>query len=219
MCGIAGFSHFSELGIDIRDTIHLMTSALMHRGPDDHDTYIDQAVALGSRRLSIIDVANGKMPLHNEDKSLWIVFNGEIYNFPELREELLQKGHCFSTNTDTEVILHLYEDYGTECVTKLNGMFAFALWDIKNQSLFLARDRLGIKPLHYIEYPGGLVFASEIKAILKHPMIEARLDYVGVSKYLTYEYVPAPHCILQGFRKLEPGHWLLQKITGVTLRQ
>ena len=122
-------------------------------------------IALGNRRLSIIDLASGTQPIHNEDRSLWIVFNGEIYNYPELRDKLIEKGHIFTTRSDTEVIVHLYEEYGVDCLSKLNGMFAFALWDTGEQSLLLARERLGIKPLHYLKYPGGLIFGSELKAL------------------------------------------------------
>ena len=209
MCGIAGFTSFNHRQLDVRETIQQMTNALIHRGPDAEGFYIDEGVALGSRRLSIIDLVSGQMPIHNEDQSLWIVFNGEIYNFPELREELVAKGHIFTTHADTEVIVHLYEEYGCECVTKLNGMFAFALWNRHTQTVWLARDRLGKKPLHYFEYPGGIIFASEIKALLQHPMVARELDLAALSKYLTYEYVPAPHCIFKGIKKLEPGHWLL----------
>lgn len=201
---------FKKSGIKCRDTIEKMTSALIHRGPDEQGIYIDHAVALGSRRLSIIDLTSGKMPIHNEDQSLWIVFNGEIYNFPELREQLESKGHTFSTYADTEVIVHLYEEHGVDCVSELNGMFAIAIWDKNTQTLFLARDRLGIKPLHYVEYAGGIIFASEIKALLQHPLVGAQLDFKGLSKYLSYEYVPAPHTLLKGINKLGPGSWLRQ---------
>ena len=205
MCGITGFTVFKDYRIDRQDAIQQMTDALIHRGPDEEGIFLDQYIALGSRRLSIIDLAQGKMPIHNEDRSLWIVFNGEIYNFPDLREQLEGKGHTFNTRTDTEVILHLYEEYGTDCVSQLNGMFAFALWDKNAQQLFLARDRLGIKPLHYVEYGGGLIFASELKALLQHPLVEAQLDFNGLSKYLSYEYVPAPHTMFRGIKKLGPG--------------
>ena len=136
MCGIVGFTSFKEYRIDIRDTIEKMNTAIWHRGPDDQGIYIDHYAALGNRRLSIIDLSSGKQPIHNEDRTLWIVFNGEIYNFPELRDELLKKGHDFYTHTDTEVILHLYEEHGTDCVKKLNGMFAFAVWNVNERTLF-----------------------------------------------------------------------------------
>jgi asparagine synthase (glutamine-hydrolysing) len=209
MCGIAGFTFFKKQTIDVRDTIEKMIAVITHRGPDEQGVYMDDAVALGNRRLSIIDLASGTQPIHNEDRSLWIVFNGEIYNYPELRDTLIEKGHTFTTQSDTEVIVHLYEEYGVDCLSKLNGMFAFALWNTREQSLLLARDRLGIKPLHYLEYPGGLIFGSELKALLQHPLVEAQLDLHALSKYLIYEYVPAPHSIFKGIKKLEPGHYLV----------
>ena len=219
MCGIAGFTLFQDARIDVRATLEKMNSAIVHRGPDDQGIYIDHCVALGNRRLSIIDLTSGKQPIHNEDRTLWIVFNGEIYNFPELRDELLKKGHEFSTHTDTEVILHLYEEYGTDCVKTLNGMFAFAVWNVNERTLFLARDRIGIKPLHYMAYPGGLIFASELKAMLQHPLVSRQLDMEGLSKYLTYEYVPAPHTIFKGVKKLQPGQWLLHSEHSTQIRQ
>lgn len=219
MCGIAGFTFFRESNVDVQQTISRMTSAILHRGPDEQGTYLGDGVVLGSCRLSIIDLAGGRQPIHNEDQSLWIVFNGEIYNFPELRQRLLCKGHRFSTHTDTEVIVHLYEEYGTDCVSHLNGMFVFAIWNTIERNLFLARDRLGIKPLHYLEYPGGLIFASELKAILQHPLVEARLDPKGLYKYLTYEYVPAPSTIFQGIKKLQSGNWLLHREKMTEIRQ
>lgn len=210
MCGIAGFT-FERRQIDVQKTIEAMTAAIRHRGPDEDGFYVDDRIALGSRRLSIIDLSTGRMPIHNEDQSLWIVFNGEIYNFPELRADLVTKGHIFLTHSDTEVIVHLYEEYGTECVARLNGIFAFALWNTKDQSLLLARDHIGVKPLHYLEYAEGIIFASELKAILKHPLVEARLDVQALSKYLTYEYVPAPHSIFTGIKKVEPGHYVVYR--------
>ncbi len=219
MCGIAGFTCFKERATDIQQMITSMTSALLHRGPDEQEIYLSDRAALGSCRLSIIDLAGGKQPIHNEDQSLWIVFNGEIYNFPELRKELLEKKYDFYTHSDTEVILHLYEEYGTDCVKKLNGMFAFAIWNNTERTLFLARDRLGIKPLHYMEYSGGLIFASELKAILHHPLVEAQLDADGLRKYLTYEYVPAPATILQGIKKLQSGNWLFHHEHVTEIRQ
>src|ERR1700751_3391247 len=166
MCGIAGIvdttsgAHVDEL------TVHRMCEKIVHRGPDDEGLLARQNTGLGMRRLSIIDLAGGHQPIFNEDRSAWIVFNGEIYNFPELRPELEAKGHRFATHTDTETIVHLYEDFGADCVQKLRGMFAFALWDEKRQKLLIARDRLGKKPLHYALHRGKLYFASEIKSIL-----------------------------------------------------
>jgi asparagine synthase (glutamine-hydrolysing) len=167
MCGIAGMIEpeaamsFAER----REMIGLMCYAIEHRGPDDEGFHIDGGVALGMRRLSIIDLFTGHQPISNEDGSIWIVFNGEIYNFRELRDELIARGHTFQTSTDTEVIVHLYEDDGEACVERLRGMFAFAIWDSREQKLFIARDRVGIKPLHYWQEGGTLIFGSEIKSI------------------------------------------------------
>src|SRR4029077_5391916 len=167
MCGIAGKVALTSGGTptDVA-VVRRMMSMLAHRGPDDDGIYVDRQAVLGHRRLSIIDLNTGKQPISNEDGSIWIVYNGEIYNFQELREQLLAKGHVLKTKSDTEVIVHLYEDHGEECVTKLRGMFAFALWDARKKKLLLARDRVGIKPLYYFRSGGSLLFASEIKAFL-----------------------------------------------------
>ncbi|MFH1445142.1 MAG: asparagine synthetase B, partial [Nanoarchaeota archaeon] len=158
MCGITGIAGFMD-----RALLKKMTDVIEHRGPDDHGYYSDKDVSLGSRRLSIIDLKKSKQPVFNENKDIVIVYNGEIYNFKELREQLQKSGHKFSTDGDTEVIVHLYEEYGEDCVTKLNGMFAFAIWDMRNKKLFLARDRLGIKPLYYTQIGSKFLFGSEIK--------------------------------------------------------
>jgi len=221
MCGICGWIGNKVDGRIIKE----MMGALSHRGPDDEGYYKWEVgsgkweVGLGHRRLSIIDLETGKQPIHNEDKSIWIVFNGEIYNFLELREELREKGHQFYTNSDTEVIVHLYEDLGQDCVRKLNGMFAFGLWDQREERLLLVRDRLGIKPLHYAEVDGQLVFASEIKALLKHPAVKREIDLLSLSKYLTFEYVPAPNTIFKGIRKLLPGHLLIWEKGRIATKQ
>src|ERR1700694_1132437 len=165
MCGIAGIVNSNRQIVLDPTIIHQMCETIVSRGPDEEGMYVKAGVGLGMRRLSIIDVAGGHQPVHNEDKSVWVVFNGEIYNFPELRKELESRGHRFYTNTDTEVIVHLYEDLGLECVQKLRGMFAFALFDERKQKLLLARDRLGKKPLHYSFVHGRLLFGSEIKSI------------------------------------------------------
>lgn len=193
-----------------------MGRALCHRGPDDEGEFINHSdgvsVALGHKRLSIIDLSPaGRQPMTNEDESIWITFNGEIYNFRELKRELEGKGHRFRSNSDTEVIIHLYEEMGTSCLERLKGMFAFALWDNDKKTLFLARDRVGKKPLHYALYDGGIVFASEIKALLKHPRVSREIDLKSLNKYLTYEYVPAPNTIFKAIKKLEPGHYLLYR--------
>ncbi|MBU1487680.1 asparagine synthase (glutamine-hydrolyzing) [bacterium] len=221
MCGICGW-----IGNKVEErAIKEMMGALSHRGPDDEGYYKWEVgsgkweVGLGHRRLSIIDLETGKQPIHNEDKTIWIVFNGEIYNYLELRDELERKRHRFYTNSDTEVIVHLYEEFGQDCVRKLNGMFAFVLWDQTKERLLLVRDRLGIKPLHYAEVDGGLVFASEIKALLKHPAIKREIDLLSLSKYLTFEYVPAPNTIFKGIRKLLPGHLLIWEKGRIATKQ
>src|SRR6266699_686324 len=165
MCGIAGAVAHSGGYVDPAD-VHSMCQTIVHRGPDDEGIHTQGCVGLGMRRLSIIDLSTGRQPIHNEDRTIWVVFNGEIYNFSELRSRLQARGHCFYTNTDTEVIVHLYEEYGPECVHSLRGMFAFAVWDERQQRLLIARDRLGKKPLHYAISKGRLLFGSEIKAVL-----------------------------------------------------
>jgi asparagine synthase (glutamine-hydrolysing) len=168
------------------------------------------SVGLGHKRLSIVDLSPaGRQPMSNEDESIWITLNGEIYNFQELRQELMDRGHMFRSRCDTEVVVHLYEELGVKCLDRLNGMFAFALWDAKKKLLFLARDRVGKKPLHYSIVNGDLFFASEIKALIRHPMIDRALDVKALSKYLAFEYVPAPHSIFTAVKKLEPGHYLI----------
>ena len=197
-----------------------MCSELNHRGPDDEGAFVRGNVGLGHKRLSIIGLGNsGRQPMSNEDGSIWIVFNGEIYNYPELRQELEKNGHRFSSQTDTEIIIHLYEEEGVECLHKLRGMFAFALWDNRDERLFLARDRLGKKPLIY--YPGrnGLSFASEIKSILCDPDIKKEVDPTALHHYLTYQYVPAPLTIFKGIKKLPPAHYLIYEKNNITIKR
>jgi len=205
MCGICGFSFTDERLVDL-DILKKMTKTLQHRGPDDEGYYTDAGIALGHRRLSIIDLDTGKQPIHNEDKTVYVVFNGEIYNFLELKRELEEKGHSFYTKTDTEVLVHLYEEIGERCLERLNGMFAFAIWDGKKRKLFLARDRIGIKPLFYAYNGTAFAFASEPKALLQLPWVEGRLDPQGLSHYLSYDFIPAPYSIYADIRKLPPGH-------------
>ncbi len=211
MCGIAGAVWFQPQQAITQDTLQQMTNSIAHRGPDDsglHYRHGDQSgVALGHRRLSIIDLGSGHQPLSNEDQSIWIVFNGEIYNYRELRPQLESQGHLFSTQTDTEVIVHLYEQYGAGCLDYLRGMFAFALWDGRQQKLFLARDPIGKKPLHYLAEKGRLLFGSELKALLQVPGLTRTVNPQAIDLYLTYQYVPHPHSILKGFSKLPPGHF------------
>ncbi len=186
-----------------------MTATLQKRGPDDLGYYRSGPVGLGHRRLSIIDLEMGHQPLSNEDGSIWIVYNGELYNYREMRVNLEKAGHRFATLSDTEVIVHAYEEYGADCLKAMNGMFAFAIWDSNRQRLLLARDRLGIKPLYYAKLPHCLLFGSELKALVAHPQFERRLDVTALNLYLSLEYVPTPHSILKGVNKLPPGHFLL----------
>lgn len=208
MCGIVGTVHSSEKGPVDGQILHRMNSSLMHRGPDDEGYWIHENVGLAMRRLSIIDLEGGHQPISNEEENIWTVFNGEIYNFLELREELIQKGHRFKTRSDTEVIVHLYEEKGEEFVTSLRGMFAIALWDNRTQKLLLYRDRVGIKPLHYALKNGTLVFASEIKALLEYPEIGREISLPALSDYLGLLYIPSPKTIYQEIAKLPPGHFL-----------
>jgi asparagine synthase (glutamine-hydrolysing) len=210
MCGICGIVGRDPID---RDALVRMTRVLRHRGPDDEGFYVDEpergpAVGLGFRRLSIIDVETGNQPLTNETGTVQLVFNGEIYNFREMRKELEARGHRFATNADTEVIVHLYEEQGVRCVERLNGMFAFALWDARSGELFLARDRFGKKPLYYAQLGHTLLFASEPKSLLQHPRCPASLDHESLCAYLALEYVPAPRSIFAGIEKLPAGHTL-----------
>ena len=210
MCGIAGFYH---LGVKRPDKalLQVMCDVITHRGPDEEGYYLDQHVGLGIRRLKIIDLTTGQQPVHNEDKTIWAVFNGEIYNFREIREALQKKGHHFYTNVDTEVIVHLYEEYGEDFVEHINGMFSIALWDTSQEKLLLVRDRLGIKPLCYFHAGEKLVFGSEIKSLLVEGSIERRLSPFALSCYLTFGYIPAPWSIFEGVKKLMPGNLLSSK--------
>ena len=211
MCGIYGYLSRREPAD--AGVLRRMGNTLVNRGPDDEGEHIEQlagiSIGLGHKRLSIFDLsAAGRQPMSNEDGTVWLTCNGEIYNFRELRSELIDKGHSFRSNSDSEVILHLYEEMGVGCLERLKGMFAFALWDRKKNALFLARDRMGKKPLHYAAYDGGIAFASEIKALLQHPAVSRSLDLNSISKYLALEYVPAPHSIYASILKLKPGHYL-----------
>jgi len=185
-----------------------MLGIIRHRGPDEFGLYVDERVGIGCARLSIVDLHTGQQPIPNEDESLWIVFNGEIYNHPELRAELEQAGHRFSTRSDTEVILHLYEDLGPACLQRLNGQFAIAIWDTRKAELFLARDRLGIRPLFYTLLPQGLVFASEIKAVLLDPRVEAQIDPQALAQAFTFWAPLAPRTAFQDISELPPGHYM-----------
>ncbi|PIE34626.1 asparagine synthase (glutamine-hydrolyzing) [candidate division KSB3 bacterium] len=219
MCGIAGVINYYEKREVPKRLLEKMVSVLEHRGPDDVGIHANGNVGLGIRRLSIIDLQKGHQPISNEDNSIWVVYNGEIYNYKELRQELEKKGHKFKTNTDTEVLLHLYEEMGKNLVTKLNGMFAFALWDKKRRTLLLARDRAGIKPLFYYIGRDKLSFSSELKSLLQDTSVPRDLNHHAVYDYLSLQYIPAPQTIFTGIKKLPPAH-ILEYVDGeVSLHQ
>jgi asparagine synthase (glutamine-hydrolysing) len=219
MCGICGKLNFDRERKVSAALVRTMADTIAHRGPDDEGYYLSGRVGLGFRRLSIIDLATGHQPLSNEDGTVWIVFNGEIYNYQELRDFLRSKGHVFKTQTDTEVIVHLYEEFGTDCVGKLRGMFAFAIWDARKESLFLARDRVGIKPLYYCISDDGLVFASEIKAILADPEVRREVRPELIDRFLAFYYVPGRDTLLAGIYKLAPGSHMLIRNGKTTIQQ
>jgi asparagine synthase (glutamine-hydrolysing) len=208
MCGICGVLALDDARPDVT-LVRQMADSLVHRGPDGDGFYSDRVIALGHRRLSIIDLATGNQPIFNEDQSIAIVFNGEIYNYRELREDLVRKGHRFRTTGDTEVIVHLYEEQGIECVRELNGMFAFAIWDAPKQQLFMARDALGEKPLYYTDTGREFLFASELKALLRVGRVSKQIDPTALDDYLAYGYVPAPRTIYGSVSKLPAGHRLV----------
>jgi asparagine synthase (glutamine-hydrolysing) len=209
MCGIYGILDLARPEKPSDSILSAMGGVIMHRGPDDFGHYLGRGVGLGMRRLSIIDVSGGHQPLSNEDDSVWIVLNGEIYNFQSLRDELASKGHRFRTRSDTEVIVHLYEEEGLNFLKRLRGMFGLALWDAKRERLVLGRDRIGEKPLYIRREPGRLLFASEMKAILQLEDVPRRLNFAGLQEYLALGYVPAPSCLIEGIEKLLPGHYLV----------
>jgi asparagine synthase (glutamine-hydrolysing) len=214
MCGIAGLVHFDHSPVD-RNQLMSMTDIMAHRGPDASGYYIDKFVGLGHRRLSIIDLEGGKQPLSNENGQIWITYNGEIYNFAAIRIELEKKGHKFKTNSDTEVIVHAYEEWGENCLQKFIGMFAFTVWDARNEKLFLARDRLGIKPLYFYFDKSIFVFASELKSFSQVPSVKKDIDSKSILQYLNYGYIQAPHTVFNGIQKLLPGHYISIKINGL----
>jgi len=216
MCGIVGIHYFDQKHPVDRHLVGKMCDAIIHRGPDDDGIYLNKGIGLGMRRLSIIDLHSGKQPIFNEDHSVVIVFNGEVYNFKQLRETLESKGHRFSTRTDTESILHGYEEYGVHVLEHLNGMFSFAIWDSHQNQLFVARDRLGIKPLYYWQDHRKVIFASEIKSILEDTSVQRTLEHEALPSFLSYGYVPAPKTMFHNIRKLEAGHFMLIKDGCVT---
>lgn len=210
MCGIAGWINLkqSDSNHDAEVVLHSMCETIYHRGPNSEGLWMDDTVALGMRRLSIIDLHTGDQPVFSEDKSVVVMMNGELYNYREVRADLERKGYEFVTNTDTEILPHLYVEYGEDLVDHLNGMYAFALWDTRRKKLIIARDRFGEKPLYYGVFDGRLIYASEPKAILAHPAVEPELDLDSLRRYLSYDYVPAPHSIYKGISKLPAAHIL-----------
>lgn len=219
MCGICGIWNYQSGNPVEKATIRDMTQSMVHRGPDAEGFYFDHDIGLGHRRLGIVDLEGGHQPLSNEVQTIWLVCNGEIYNHLKLRRELVAKGHRFRTKSDSEVIVHLYEEYGEESLGKLNGMFAFALWDKKEKKLLLARDRLGIKPLAYVITDGKFIFASEIKTLFEHPNVKPSLDRSLVSLYFRLSYVPSCYSIFSDVKKLLPGHYLVCKDGSVEVKQ
>src|SRR2546428_663952 len=208
MCGIAGIMSLDGSPV-ARDELRAMCAVMVHRGPDAAGFYFGTGAGLGMRRLSIIDLKTGNQPVPNEDGSVWVVFNGEIYNFAELRDELRRRGHTFSTVSDTETIVHAYEEDGARCVERLRGMFALALWDERRRQLVLARGRVGINPLYWAEVDGRLLFASELKALLQLPAVDRDLNWRAVTHLFTFLSTPRSESIVRGIRKLEPGHRLV----------
>ena len=204
MCGITGKLTYDGEPIS-RELLEAMTDVVSHRGPDASGYYVGEGVGLGHRRLSIIDLATGDQPLANEDETIWVVFNGEIYNFADLRRQLEAAGHRFRTHSDTEVIVHGYEEWGASCVERFRGMFAFAVWDARQRRLLLARDRLGVKPLYYAALPQGVIFGSEIKSILQDPAVSRAWRPDALDAYLTLAYIPGPATIFAQVWKLPPG--------------
>ena len=217
MCGIAGY--VSTTKKPTKKILKEMTDRIAHRGPDGEGHYIDEFAALGHRRLAILDLTTGDQPIYNETKDIVVVFNGEIYNYKELTEELKEKGHKFVTTTDTEVLVHGYEEWGHDLVNKLRGMFAFAIWNKKEKELFSARDGWGIKPYYYYENDGTFMFASEIKAFLDHPDFKKEFNDEILSSYLCFNSVPTEETFFKGVKRLEPGHSLIYKDNEIKINR
>ncbi len=219
MCGIIGITHWRGDAPPDEGLLRRMLGIIRHRGPDEFGLYRDGRAGIGCARLSIVDLQTGQQPIPNEDGSLWIVFNGEVYNHPELRAELELRGHRFRTRSDTEVILHLYEEHGPQCLHYLNGQFAIAIWDAQRGELFLARDRLGVRPLFYVQLPGGLAFASEMKALFLIPGVKARLDPYGLAQAFTFWAPQPPRTAFEGVWELPPGHFLRASGDGLAVQR
>src|SRR4051812_3385469 len=211
MCGITGWANLDSYTPPFggaRELLHSMCDRMVHRGPDSEGLLVTNGAALGMRRLAIIDLVTGEQPVYNEDKSVAVVLNGEIYNYREIRQDLEQRGHSFRSQSDTEVLPHLYEEYADDMVQHLNGMFAFALWDTKQRRLLLARDRFGEKPLYWGVFDNTLLFASEPKVLLAHPAVKTSLNLTALRQYLSFDYTPAPLSIYEGIQKLPAAHTL-----------
>jgi asparagine synthase (glutamine-hydrolysing) len=215
MCGICGIFEYERRTNVPSEMVHRMNQTMVHRGPDDGGVFVGPGIGLGHRRLSIIDVAGGHQPMSNEDDTVWVLLNGEIYNYPELRSELLQRGHKFKTKSDTEAIVHLYEDYAENCFKKLRGMFSIAIWDSRERKLVLARDRVGKKPLFYAADRSRILFGSELKALLAGDSLGRGIDDQALSDYFSFGYIPAPKTIYRSVRKVMPGHYLVASASGV----
>ena len=211
MCGYVGFTNTID---NTNVVLKKMMERIRHRGPDGEGQYIDDGIALGHRRLSIIDLDAGAQPMYNEDGSLVIVFNGEIYNYRQIREDLVKAGHTFATNSDTEVLIHGYEEYGTDLLPKLRGMFSFVIWNKDTKELFGARDFFGIKPLYYAEMDGAFIFGSEIKSFLEHPSFKKELNETALENYLTFQYSPAEETFFKGVFRLPPAHYFIKNSEG-----
>ncbi|HYL92223.1 MAG TPA: asparagine synthase (glutamine-hydrolyzing), partial [Alphaproteobacteria bacterium] len=219
MCGISGIFEFNSRAVIPREVVHRMNETLRHRGPDDGGIYVGPGIGLGHRRLSIIDVAGGHQPMFNEDETVCVLFNGEIYNYLELRQQLLARGHTLTTQSDTEAVAHLYEDFGENCFEQLNGMFAIAIWDVTRRRLVLGRDRIGEKPLYYSVEKDRVIFGSELKALLAADSLSREPDAEALSDYFSLGYVPAPKTIYRSVRKVRPGHYVVASDTGLQERQ
>src|SRR5258707_12855235 len=208
MCGICGIFNFDRLEKFPEEIVHRMNETIVHRGPDDEGVYCGEGIGFGFRRLSIIDLSGGHQPISNEDGRLWVMLNGEIYNYPELRQELESRGHHFATRSDTETIVHLYEEYGEDCFRRLRGMFAIALWDSQERKLLLARDRVGKKPLFYGADSKQIIFGPELKVLLAAGGMPREIDHQALCDYFSCGYIPAPKTIYRAARKVQPGHYL-----------
>jgi asparagine synthase (glutamine-hydrolysing) len=215
MCGICGIFEYERQSSILADLVHQMNQTMIHRGPDDGGVFVGSGIGLGHRRLSIVDLAGGHQPMSNEDGTVWVLLNGEIYNYPELRTELLGRGHKFATKSDTEAIVHLYEDYAEGCFARLRGMFSIALWDSSNRKLVLARDHVGKKPLFYAADNNRILFGSELKALLAGDALPRDIDEQALSDYFSFGYIPAPKTIYRSVRKVMPGHYLVATASGV----